>query len=100
MKPPAPTAWENGPTGGASSGEVIAVLLMENSCEYQVRWSGRWSRRWAALPSRRSIHKSTDSSLFMTENRQFDHFIILTMILTAAHDVCLAAAPAVENGAW
>src|SRR6478672_2215945 len=22
------TAWENGPTGGASSGEVIAVLLM------------------------------------------------------------------------
>jgi hypothetical protein len=22
------TAWENGPTGGASSGEVIAVLLI------------------------------------------------------------------------
>jgi len=22
----------------------------------------------------------------MTENRQFDHFIIITMILTAAHD--------------
>src|SRR5262245_3808055 len=27
-KPSILTAWENGPTGGASSGEVIAVLLM------------------------------------------------------------------------
>jgi len=36
----------------------------------------------------------------MTENRQFDHFIIITMMLTAAHDVSLAAAPALENGAW
>ena len=26
-----PIAWENGPTGGVSSGEVIAVLLMTNS---------------------------------------------------------------------
>ena len=25
----------------------------------------------------------------MTENRQFHHFIIITMILTAAHDVDL-----------
>src|SRR5262245_38705540 len=33
MNPPASTAWENGPTGGESSGEVIAVLLMENSRE-------------------------------------------------------------------
>jgi hypothetical protein len=24
------TAWENGPTGGVSSGEVIAVLLIAN----------------------------------------------------------------------
>src|SRR5215471_21174095 len=31
MKPPASTAWENGPTGGASSGDVTAVLLMDNS---------------------------------------------------------------------
>src|SRR5262249_37433082 len=30
--------------------------------------------------------KSTNSLLFMTENRQFDHFIIIKMILTAAHD--------------
>src|SRR5207249_10636759 len=27
-KPSILTAWENGPTGGASSGEVIAVLLI------------------------------------------------------------------------
>src|SRR5512135_1583699 len=27
-KPSTLTAWENGPTGGASSGEVIAVLLI------------------------------------------------------------------------
>src|SRR5213082_2719299 len=43
-KPSILTAWENGPTGGASSGEVIAVLLMANSCGYRVRWSGRRAR--------------------------------------------------------
>src|SRR5437762_4066569 len=32
MKPPTSIAWENGPTGGVSSGEVIAVLFIENSC--------------------------------------------------------------------
>src|SRR5271156_1848003 len=32
-KPPTWIAWENGPTGGASSGEVIAVLLMANSLD-------------------------------------------------------------------
>ena len=31
-------AWENGPTGGASSGETIAVLLMANSFGNQVYW--------------------------------------------------------------
>jgi hypothetical protein len=31
MKPPASTAWENGPTGGASSGAVIVIVHMENS---------------------------------------------------------------------
>src|SRR5437763_13496382 len=31
-KPLTRIAWENGPTGGVSSGEIIAVLLMENSC--------------------------------------------------------------------
>src|ERR1700730_1120770 len=30
-KPPTAIAWENGPAGGESSGEVIAVLLMEHS---------------------------------------------------------------------
>jgi hypothetical protein len=39
MKPLAATAWEKGPTGGLSSGEVIAILLMENSrrVSYMVR---------------------------------------------------------------
>src|SRR5881398_1804770 len=32
-KPPTSIAWENGPTGGVSSGEVIAVLLIENSLD-------------------------------------------------------------------
>src|SRR5258707_3361823 len=43
-KPPTSIAWENGPTGGASSGEVIAVLLMADSFGYWVGWSGWWSR--------------------------------------------------------
>src|SRR2546426_3465300 len=50
MKPPTSIAWENGPTGGASSGEVIAVLLMANSFRYWVGWSGWWSPRLRALP--------------------------------------------------
>src|SRR5215471_2450783 len=41
MKPPASTAWENGPTGGESSGEVIVVLLMEDSCGQWVRLPDR-----------------------------------------------------------
>src|SRR5438046_3013603 len=43
-------AWLNGPTGGVSSGEVTAVLLMANSFGYRVRWSGWWSPRLHALP--------------------------------------------------
>jgi hypothetical protein len=38
---------------------------------------------WPALPLDPQKHNSL---LFMTENRQFDHFIIIKMILTAAHD--------------
>src|SRR5437764_10722708 len=41
-KPPTSIAWENGPAGGASSGEVIAVLFIANSCGYLVRWSEWW----------------------------------------------------------
>src|ERR1700733_6110822 len=55
MKPPVLMAWENGPTGGVSSGEVIAVLLMENSCGYWVKWSGWWNRTWHALPVSRAV---------------------------------------------
>src|SRR6185437_1370390 len=38
-------AWENGPTGGVSSGEVIAVLLMANSCGYWVGWYGTYAAK-------------------------------------------------------
>jgi len=31
MKPPTLIAWENGPTGGVSSGEVMAILLKTGS---------------------------------------------------------------------
>jgi hypothetical protein len=44
-KPSILTAWENGPTGGASSGEVIAVLLIENSCGYWVRGYGKYAAK-------------------------------------------------------
>ena len=40
----------------------------------------------ASRSYRRSIHKSTNSFLFMTPNRQFRYFIIITMILTTTHD--------------
>src|SRR5260221_12544670 len=40
----------------------------------------------ASSSSRRSIHKSTTSLPFMPENRQFGHFIMITMIVTATHD--------------
>jgi len=39
------TAWENGPTGGASSGEVIAVLLIANSCGYWVSEYGTYAAK-------------------------------------------------------
>ena len=31
---PTSIAWENGPTGGVSSGEIIAFLLIANSCKH------------------------------------------------------------------
>src|SRR5208282_2149237 len=45
----------------------------------------------ASLPNlnrmrHQSFHKSINSLLFITENRQFHKFIIITMILTSAHD--------------
>src|SRR5690242_20136267 len=67
MKPSTLIAWENGPTGGVSSGEVIATLLMEDSFGYRVRWFlaraasehpssrasslARRSRRWGRRPA-------------------------------------------------
>src|SRR5437868_15112505 len=40
MKPSTLIAWENGPTGGVRSGEVIAILLMENSFGHWVKDTG------------------------------------------------------------
>src|SRR6202521_6009093 len=39
------TAWANGPTGGASPGEVIAVLLIANSCGYWVSEYGTYAAK-------------------------------------------------------
>src|SRR5215470_6418599 len=104
MKPPTSIAWENGPTGGQSSGEVIAVLLMENSCGYWVRWS-EWLEPevarasyalWASAASSsgealtdvdaplfpKAPHRTARSRLlFVTEDRYFNKFIIINMIL-------------------
>src|SRR5690348_9908161 len=42
-KPSILTAGENGPTGGASSGEAIAILLIASSCGYQVSEYGTYA---------------------------------------------------------
>jgi hypothetical protein len=47
--------------------------------------------RAASLPNlnrmtHQGFHKSINSSVFITENRQFHKFIIITMILTSPHD--------------
>jgi hypothetical protein len=44
-KPSIWIAWENGPTGGVSSGEVIAVLLIANSCGYGVSEYGTYAAK-------------------------------------------------------
>src|SRR6476660_1528359 len=44
-KPSILIACENGPTGGASSGEVIAVLLIEHSCGYWVSGYGTYAAK-------------------------------------------------------
>jgi hypothetical protein len=78
---------------------------MENSCGYRVRWSGSWSLTdldrcpvqnlgTAGLPNlhrmrHQGFHKRKDFLLFLTENRQFHKFIILTMILLLSHDSVL-----------
>src|SRR5215469_18706983 len=44
-KPATSIAWENGPTGGVSSGEVIAVLLIATSCGYWVSGHGTYAAK-------------------------------------------------------
>jgi hypothetical protein len=44
-KPSTWIAWENGPTGGVSSGKVIGVLLMANSCGYWVGEYGTYAAK-------------------------------------------------------
>src|SRR5438445_2584197 len=62
MKPPTSIAWENGPTGGASSGEVIAVLLMADSlCAGQNRRgvvNEKVIRKWCSDPHRPRVVRS------------------------------------------
>src|SRR6516162_3241664 len=54
MKASTLIACENGPTGGVSSGEVIAILFMEESFGYRFSWSERWSQGWRVLARRDS----------------------------------------------
>src|SRR5215470_9903380 len=70
-KPSILTAWENGPTGGASSGEVIAVLLIATPVATSV------------ADQSPQTHESHVVSL---DNQQFHKFIILTMMLLFSHD--------------
>src|SRR5690348_13480757 len=84
MKPPTSTAWENGPTGGVSSGEVIAVLLMANSFGHSVRWSEPRDRQCAEFESH-GIEFPHTQELLLAANRQFPQFIILTIILPYTH---------------
>src|ERR1700722_19243803 len=85
MKPPTLIAWENGPTGGASSGEIIAVLLMENSCGYWVR---RASHDAYIFPQK---HVPPD---ILMHDRKFHYFIIVTIIMPLTHDSAIRR----ENG--
>src|SRR5437868_6764198 len=79
MKPPASIAWENGPTGGVSSGEVIAVRRIwvsrgiRISAKHELReilmHGHAWSRavhslRWDAVLAAIDLHdpKSTRTS--------------------------------------
>src|SRR5215468_760489 len=48
-KPSILTAWENGPTGGAISGEVIAVLLIAHSFGYWVSGYGTYAPKNQSL---------------------------------------------------
>src|SRR5690242_21180664 len=50
MRSPALAAWENGPTGGESSGEVIAVLLMTDSCGLGLTQARRCINQWLLEP--------------------------------------------------
>src|SRR5919201_4163090 len=69
-KPSILTAWENGPTGGASSGDVIAVLLIATpvatSIDDQSPQNARIACRIAGQPT-------------------FNNLIILTVMLPFLH---------------
>src|SRR5262252_5202912 len=68
-KPSMLTAWENGPPGGASSDEVIAVLLM------------------AALVGTSAADQCLDSGI-VAGHLQFHKCTFGTMMLQLAHDSC------------
>src|SRR6185369_6833220 len=66
MKPPTSIAWENGPTGGASSGEVIAVRRI---------WVSRGIR----------ISAKHEFPQILMQDNKFHKFIIITIIIPWQH---------------
>src|SRR5580765_528113 len=67
MKPPTSIAWENGPTGGASSGEVIAVRRI-------------WIARGIQISAKHELRE-----ILMQDNK-FHKFIIIMIIMPGPHD--------------
>jgi hypothetical protein len=66
------------------------ILLFQLSRKATNRYPVQ-NRGAASLPNfnrmrHQGLHKSINSLLFITENRQFHKFIIITMILTSPHD--------------
>src|SRR5437762_9576429 len=58
---------------------LVRIVLIDISCS-------RLYSDCCVVPAAQGFHKSINSLLFVTENRQFHKFIIITMILTSPHD--------------
>src|SRR6185312_13116994 len=67
MKPPTSIAWENGPTGGVSSGEVIAVRRS-------------WVSRGIRISAKHELRE------ILMHGHKFYKFIIITIIMPVPHD--------------
>src|SRR5258707_4044052 len=66
-KPPTSIAWENGPTGGVSSGEVIAVRRI-------------WVSRGIRISAKHELRE------ILMHGHKFYKFIIITIIMPVPHD--------------